>query len=347
VRLDSVKVALPARPVSNDEILEMVRLESASTYHGDLDRLVALIRALLRRSGAEQRFWRAPGDTVMNLIAKAVDEAISSAGCRKTDVDLLICSGVDRGFVEPATAYLIAQALDLGTPACFDVVDACNGWSRSLQIVDSLFRGGIYRRALIVNPEFPMFEGGPIYPRLFALRDRTQLVWSLAGYTLGEGVAATVVSSDSNRDWEFHFASRPDLADLSTLPLTGYQRFCQAGERIAINGVGHFAAFSDQMFRHATAELHQLFQHLESPVGDVRVIFPHGATKRSWDLEAEKLGVRDRLFHTFPRVGNLASASIPASLAHAIDSGALRRGDRALTCVASAGMSFSVCSFVY
>lgn len=192
-----------------------------------------------------------------------------------------------------------------------------------------------------------MFDGGPVYPRLFSLRDRNELAWSFAGYTLGEGVTATVVSAAPDRDWEFHVSSRPDLADLSTLPLPGYQRYCRPSERIGLSGTGHFMAFSSSMFAEAMREVERLFGRLEAPVSEIRAIFPHGATRRSWDEGAQRLGVRHLFYHVYPRYGNLISASIPAGLASAIDAGQICRGDRVAVCGASAGMSFSVCSFVY
>jgi 3-oxoacyl-[acyl-carrier-protein] synthase III len=94
-------------------------------------------------------------------------------------------------------------------------------------------------------------------------------------------------------------------------------------------------------------EVRDLFGCLEVPIGEIRAIFPHGATRRSWDQGASWLGVRHLMYHTYPRYGNLISASIPAGLATAIDAGTLRRGDRVAICGASAGMSFSVCSFRY
>jgi len=347
MRLDSVALVLPSRVLTNEDVVALVGRHSAATYAGDLDRLLRGLRALLRRSGAERRHWRAPGEEVLGLVADAAGRAVEAAGVRKADVDLLICAGVDRGFAEPAGAYLLAQALDMAGVGCFDVGDGCNGWLRALELLFALFRAGAYRRALIVNAEFPMFEGGPVYPRLFGLRDRKELAWSFAGYTLGEGVTATVVSADPERDWEFQTSSRPDLADLSTVPLNGYQRYCRPSDRVGRTGVGHFAAFSGEMFAEATREVACLFRRLNAPVGQIRAIFPHGATQRSWDEGAKLLGVRHLMYYVYPRFGNLISASVPAGLASAVAAGQLRRGDRVALCGASAGMSFSVCSFVY
>src|SRR5829696_4439941 len=157
MRLDAVKLVLPSRAVTNDVVVALVRRHSATTFAGDLDRMAEHVRTLLRRSGAEQRYWLAPGETVLPLVAAAVDQAVEAAGCKRDDIDLLICASVDRGFIEPATAYLVAQALELDGIACFDIVDACNGWTRALQVLSALFRVGAYKRALVVNAEFPMF----------------------------------------------------------------------------------------------------------------------------------------------------------------------------------------------
>src|SRR5688500_7627257 len=128
MRLDAVKLALPSQTLSNDDVVALVRRHSAMTFTGDLDRMLEQVRTLLHRSGAEQRSWLAPGEAVLPLVASAVEQAVEAAGCQTGDIDLLICAGVDRGFVEPATAYLVAQALEMDGVACFDIVDACNGW---------------------------------------------------------------------------------------------------------------------------------------------------------------------------------------------------------------------------
>jgi acyl-CoA:acyl-CoA alkyltransferase len=347
MRLDSVKLALPSRVLTNDQVVALVRDHSQTTFQGNIDRVLKEVRTLLHRSGARYRHWRAPGEEVLTLLAQAVNQAIDAAQCSTSDIDLLIYSGVDRGFIEPATAYLVAQALNLRRVSCFDVIDACNGWTRSLQLLYALFRSGMYRRALIINSEFSMFEGGPVYPQLFTLQDQHELAWSFAGYTLGEGVTATILSADPERDWEFHISSRPDLADLSTVPLLGYERYCQPSNRIGRREGNFFVAFSGEMFGEATKELGGLFRCLQAPVSDVRMIFPNGATKRNWDEGAAMLGVAHLMYSVYPRYGNLVSASIPAGLASAIDSGQLHRGERVAICGASAGMSFSVCSFVY
>src|SRR5262245_10588533 len=102
MRLESVKLVLPSRGLANDEAVALGRQQRAGVYVGDLDRLLAGLRALLARSGARRRYWLAPGEEPLALVASAVQQALDAAACRRSDIDLLICASVDRGFVEPA-----------------------------------------------------------------------------------------------------------------------------------------------------------------------------------------------------------------------------------------------------
>jgi 3-oxoacyl-[acyl-carrier-protein] synthase III len=347
MRLDSVSLALPARRLSNEDVVALIGRQSQRSFSGNLEKTLDKIRLLLRQSGAEWRYWLDGEERPIDLISRAVDEALARSACAKEDIDLLISAGVDRGFLEPANAYFVADALGMRRVECFDVLDACNGWSRAVQIVDALLRRGAYRRALVINAEFPMFEGGAIYPALFRLQSEEELAWSFAGYTMGEGAAASVLSPDAGNPWEFHGASRPHLADRCSVPLPGYQRYCRASERVGRNGVNRFTSFSGEMLPAAVEEMDVLFRQLTVPAEEIRAIFPHAATRKGWDQGAEALHVRDRLYHVYPRCGNLVSASIPAGIAMAAGEGRIRRGDRLVTCAASAGMAFSVCSFIY
>jgi acyl-CoA:acyl-CoA alkyltransferase len=347
MRLSSVRLAVPSRKVTNEDILELIRTNSQDSFSGDLERTLAQIQKLLEYSGAACRFWLDDGQSPMELISAAATQALIAARLDASEIDLVISAGVDRGCLEPANAYFIADSLGMKRVACFDVLDACNGWSRAVQLVDALFRVGTHRRVLVINAEFPMFTGGPIYPALFRLRSRDELTWSFAGYTMGEGATVSVLTREPNDEWEFHFSSRPDLADLCSLPIDGYRRYCGPSPRVGRNGVNRFASYSTEMFSAANAEVSTLFRGLSVPLDAIRTIIPHAATRRLWDEGAEALGVRDRLYHIYPRLGNLVSASIPAGIAMAVDEGRIQRGDRVVSCVESAGMSYSVCSFTY
>lgn len=347
MRILSVKLALPSRRISNQDLLALIQQHSQDSFSGDLNATLDQVCYFLERSGAKTRYWLGENESPLDLIESAVGEALTEAGLQSGEIDLMIHAGVDRGFLEPANAYFVAQSLGLDRIHCFDVLDACNGWSRALLLVHSLMETGVYRTAMIINSEFNMFAGGAVYPRLFGLRRPEQLEYSFGGFTLGEGAAVTILDNRGEHDWEFRFKSRPDLADLCSVPETGYERYTRPTGRTARNGERAFYSFSRELFSHAMQALMQFAAELETDLQEVKIVFPHAASKNAWRQGAEMLGINHLFYHIYPTCGNLGSASIPAGMALAADEGLLGRGDRFLAAVGSAGMSFSAISGVY
>ncbi len=200
-----------------------------------------------------------------------------------------------------------------------------------------------------------MYPGGPGVPDLFRLRDAGEIDACFPAYTIGEAATATLLVKDPTREWEFHFASRTDLADLCVIPERNYKGYCIlglegrqeiSGERIGRNGAGHFTSFGSELSAHGTTAAIDVFRRLTVAQDSIRKIFPHASSKRDWDNGADLLGVKDLLFHIYPDYGNIVSASVPAGIALAKERGAIRPGDRLVAWVGSAGMSFSACTFV-
>jgi acyl-CoA:acyl-CoA alkyltransferase len=347
MRIESIKVALPSRKLSNDDVVELVRQNSKATYKGELDKTLKEISFLLKYSGAEYRYWLGEGETPIGLIKKAINEALKEANCTKEDIDLLIYVGVDRGFMEPAGSYLVARAVGMEHTQCFDILDACMSWTRALQTSYSLLNAGIYKRIMVINGEFSVREGGPIYPRVFTLGSQEELQWCFAGHTIGEAATATILKRDLDNVWEFNFSSHNTYADLCTLPREGYQFYCEPTDYIGRNGANKFSSFSNIMFDKGLPMLTDIFRCLKVPVEEIKAIFPHGASKKAWVDAAEPLGVGHLIKHIYPRCGNLVSASVPAGIALSTADGDISRGDKLVGWVASAGMSFSSYSFIY
>lgn len=347
MKIEAIKVALPTKKITNDNILALVEEYSKPVFKGDLKEALSKINFYLRYSGSDTRYWLDKDEKPIDLMAKAFDAAVKEADCDKNDIDLLVYTGVGRGFIEPAAGYHIASGLGLNKVECFDILDACMSWTRALDIVHSLFKAGRYKRALIVNVECNMRFGGPVFPTVFQLPNIDALEWSFPAYTIGESSTATIVSADSDREWEFHFRSRPELADLCNVPLDGYEGYCQPSERIGLNGINKFTSFGVELHANAYQEFINVFQCLKAPVEEIRAVFPHASSKREWDKVAEALDIKHLMWHIYPTCGNLVSGSVPAGIASAIEADRIKRGDRIAGWVGSAGMSFAAYSFIY
>ncbi|MEV0544303.1 3-oxoacyl-[acyl-carrier-protein] synthase III C-terminal domain-containing protein [Nocardia salmonicida] len=347
MRLRSVAAGLPSRTVTNADILRMIAEHSSGGFEGNLDETLRVIEGLLRYTGSAERRWLAAGERPIELLRNATKTALEQAEVQAGEVDLLIYTGIGRGFIEPGGAYHCATALGLGEPDCFDIIDACMSWTRAVQVAESLMRAGRYRTAVIVNAEFSLRMGGMVFPHLFTLSNQEALASIFPAYTLGEAATATVLSADDDEPWDFRFVSRPDLAPLCNVTLPGYEGFCEPSDKLAANGVGYFSSFGAEMHEVGMVEALGVFRSLDVDPEKVSALFTHASSKRHWQMMADSVGLGEAIHHVYPTTGNLVSASVPTAMASAIATGALQRGERAVGWVGSAGMSFGAFSFVY
>lgn len=347
MHIDAVEAVFPSRVVDNDEVIELVRRHSAGVDEAELEQGLAVIEKLLRISGASTRRWLAEGETPLAMIEAAVRGALAEAEVEADEVDLLIYVGIGKGFLEPGQSYLVAQALGMDRVECFDLLDACMSWTRAMQMADALLAAGRYRRILVVNGEVNTYTGGPLYPCNYRLESAASLEWTLASFTIGGAATATLVSADADKPWDFRFLSRPDLADLCTIPNAGAELYCRETDKVGRNGPFHFTSFGKALHGHAFEPCVRLMQAMLDEYGAPERVFVHTSSFREWDKFARALGIEQLIHHLYPAHGNLVSASIPAGIATAAGSGLIQRGDRVAGWVGSAGMSFSAYTFRY
>lgn len=345
MRIKAIDLVLPPRLVTNDDVVDLVRFHSRKAFRGDLRKFGDLALRHLRGMQADCRFWSDKATKPLQCIADAATNAISKSGLTKNDIDIVIYTGVDRGFYEPANAYFLADFLGIRSAECFDIVDACNGWSRALQLCNGLFHAGSHKVALVLNGEFPLFEGGPINPRLFRFEDSGQLEHRLPAFALGEGATATILTAEEDRNWDYTTLSLPEYADLCTISCHDAERFSKPSGRLDVNGPGQFSSYAQDMIKYGSEHSKEIFNRLRIPRDEIKVVLPHTVSPRAVAPIARELQIHSKVFYIFPSLGNLISASIPAGLARVVQSGQLERGDVVAAWVGSAGMVFSAYTF--
>ncbi len=82
----------------------------------------------------------------------AAQKALSAAGVKAADVDLVICAASNMERAYPAIGVEIQQLLGAGGFA-FDMNVACSSATFGIQTAADMIRAGSIRRALVINPE--------------------------------------------------------------------------------------------------------------------------------------------------------------------------------------------------
>lgn len=345
MKIEAIQLVLPSRKVSNEDVLNQLKEINQDNTQKEFKNYVDEVQKRLIDCGAENRYWRAENETAIELLSQACTNALQEANCTKEDIDLLIYAGVGTGFTEPGNCYMVADCFGMNKVHCFDVLDACMSWARAAQIASLYLKAGLYKKVMIVNAEFNMHEF--IYPHCWKFHNIEQLRYSFNAYTIGEGAAITILSEDDN-DWTFMFASRPDRADLCTIPNKNFKQFYnKESEKMANALTGQFASYGLEMHRVAAFEGIKLLKRFHYLKYDYNLVLPHAATKTPIASAARALMLGNKIYFIFPSTGNLVSASIPGGLYLAAKEGKIQRGQNVLAWIASAGMSFAVIHFPY
>jgi 3-oxoacyl-[acyl-carrier-protein] synthase III len=346
MKIVATAVVLPSRSLSNEDVVSEIGTLSKGRFCGDLDRTLHKISLSLRRSGARSRRWRSPGETSLQLTTAACRQAMSKLAPGER-VDLLISAAVYAELAEPASANVLAHEIGLDDVECFDLKQACDGWSKAVRIASAFVDTGTYRNVMIVNAEFPMTAGFGIYPQLFQLERADQLEYRFPGYTLGEAAAAMIVASDPANHWQFHNHSRNDLYDLCTISMPWFNEQPLPSTRVAKDGPGVFTSYGADLRKHGMPLAVDAFRCSDIEATGVDILFSHSSSKADWAEGARRVGLANRIYDIYAECGNVVSAAVPAAMALAEARGNLKRGQRVATWVASAGMSFTTAYFQF
>jgi len=344
MRIAAVSHALPSRRTTNADIVDLVREHSLPRLGAaGTDTVAERVARFLAEAGTDVRYRLADDEKAIDVVLRAAREALAAAGVQARDVDLVIYAGVARGWLEPATATAIQAELGLERATSFDVLDACAGWLRALHIVRGHLRDGEHRVALIVNCECGLYRA---YGD-FAFDDAGAVDHRLAGYTIGEAATAAVVTAGAADDSIFVFRTFPQHYRLCMLPLPALGDFSPASPDARWIPEQLFS-LSGPLVAAGVRRLLEVWDG--SPALRARhhdLVVGHNPSEGACALVARRLGVADRYVPTHRAYGNTVSAALPLGLSVAQQTGRLRRGDRVLLAVGSAGITVGFASLTF
>jgi 3-oxoacyl-[acyl-carrier-protein] synthase III len=345
MKILSISYALPSRKVSNEELIaQIIEKNKGRISAQDLEGLVEKMKRFFKMSGTKVRYHRKIGERALDFALQAGNKALEKAGVKREDVDLLIYAGVGRGWMEPATANLFQSELGLKSATCFDVLDACASWIRSLAIAKSFLGQRAYKLIMVLNCEFNFNE----YAN-FDIKNNDELENSFSAFTIGEAATATILSADDvEDDSHFSFKTWGEKAGLCKIPLPNAADFTPTSEMNGHRPMSFFTVPGELL----TFTIRKLVGHarechpIATKVHDI--LIGHAVNVPTTRKVVELLKIDpDIVFETHPRFGNTVSASLPLALAVAEAEGRLERGMRVLLLMGSAGVSTAVGSFTY
>jgi len=345
LRILSVKHVLPSRALSNEGVLEWIFEENPQFDARTQQLVMNKLEAFWERCGTKTRFMRSDGESALGCVAEASRAAIDAAQVDPDSLDFVIYCGIGRGWLEPSTASVVLAELGLSKATGFDVLDACTGWIRALQIAQGLLHSGTYRTGLIVSGEFNMLE----YHGL-AVGEPEEIIERAAALTVGEAATATLVGAGpAEPPMEFRMRNFGEFYDLSMIPLPGADSWARERFRFRDARYRDLNFYTDASRQTALAVRRLVETIREAPAFDVGshdMAFGHAVSEKACDLVCDALSIpRGMLYRTHAGYGNTASSSVPLAMSLAIAEGSVTRGDQCFVGIAGAGISVGLCSF--
>ena len=266
------------------------------------------------RTGIKKRHIAATDETTTDLAYFAAKNAISSAGLKSRDIDMIIVATTTPTRIFPSTAALVQQRLGIhGCPA-FDIQAVCTGFVYALTIADKFIKSGSAKNVLVIGAE--------TLSRIVDWTDRNTCVLFGDGAgavvlqaSVEPGVLSTHIHCDGSFNNLLHVPTGPGSAiteDPAYIEMQGNEVF-----KVAVKTLSKIV---DE-----TPEANQLDKH------DIDWLIPHQANIRIIAATAKKLSMSmDSVVVTVQDHGNTSAASIPLALDVAVRDGRIKRGETLL-----------------
>ncbi|TCP91788.1 3-oxoacyl-[acyl-carrier-protein] synthase III [Sphingomonas sp. PP-CE-1A-559] len=290
--------ALPARRVSNAELAEQV--DTSDEW-------------IVERTGIRFRHIAGEGETTATLAADACRAALTAAGIEADSIDLIVLATATPDQTFPSSATKVQAMLGIDDCVAFDVAAVCSGFLYAVQVVDSMIRSGVAKRALVIGAE--------TFSRILDWEDRTTCV------LFGDGAGAIVLEAQDTADE----GGRGILT--TKLHADGrHNELLYVDGGVSTTGtVGKLRMKGREVFRHAVTNLASVMTESLAMAGlssdQVDWVVPHQANARILDATARKLGLAaGKVVVTVDQHANTSAASVPLALDVAVRDGRVRQG---------------------
>jgi 3-oxoacyl-[acyl-carrier-protein] synthase-3 len=324
MRFEHVRLAGLAHLIAPERVTSLeLEQRLAPTY----DRLRLSPGRLELMSGIRERRFFPRGTLPSVVAAEAGQLALERSGVAREQIGLLIHASVCRDYLEPATASLVHERLELpAICASFDLSNACLGVANAMVIAAEMIERGSIEAALIVAGEDAraLVEETIRDANADATLTRTSFKRAFASLTIGSGAAALVLERSARGSAGRRLLGGVSRADAKASVL------CRGGARAGAGPL--MSTDSEALLQAGNALAARTFTDFLAELGwtraSVQRVVTHqvGVAHRRLLLETLALDLECD-FQTVETLGNIGSVSLPLSLSMAFEQGFLRPGE--------------------
>lgn len=314
---------IPSQMVTSDDMMQDIDTEK---HYGLPYNWMSSEMGIIERRMVDDH--QRPSD----LAIQAGQQALNSCPELNPDlIDAVIFCGIERDMPEPATAHIIQNRLKLKADHVFDVANACFGFLDGLKLASSLIESGMVKYALVVTGEVSTKMSRAVIRRLKkgVSKDKAKHLWGML--SVGDAGGAIIVGPS------------PDGQ-------SGFMKFHQKSES-KHNGLCHYNWTADgsvdahmnmaQIVARGLRLNKQIYRESLQDLGWEKVdwAIAHQTGKKAFEHAVDLHEVDEsKIMKTYPKLGNITTATLPMSFQKLVDSGSLKAGDKVGGLFAGSGL---------
>lgn len=314
---------LPRQRVTSDEIMQEIGTEKKyGLPHNWMSAEMGITER--RMVSADQR----PSELAIEAAKNAFE---SCPDVHPSQIDAVIFCGIERDMPEPATAHHVQHALGLNAAHVFDVANACLGFFEALKIMNSLIESGAVKYGLIVTGEVSTKVARVVADQLKGGISSAEAkhLWGI----LSVGDAGGAMILGHTRDGQCGFMKFNQISKSQYAGLCHY-KWKKNGKVEAHMNMAHIVArglkLNKQVYRETLDELGW---------NKVDWAVAHQTGKTAFEHAISLHGVdKCKIMKTYPKLGNITTATLPMSFQKLMASGSLKLGDKVGGLFAGSGL---------
>ena len=287
--------------------------------------------------GIEERRVAAREHKPSDLAIFASRTALKHSGIDASEIDLIIFCGIERDWIEPATAHRVQQFIDAKNASCFDLSNACHGFMNGISVADAMIATGSASTALICTGEKPsniMYEA---LRRLAKSDSKSDVKRWLGAFTVGDAGGAVIIRRSQHQSGfqKFNFSSNGEHTNLC------YYEYDVDGR---IEGQMLMKSISIEIVDFHRCMIGDTYRKLAWKPEDVDWLYCHqvGARPHRQMAELAKIDTQKAPI-TYRKFGNITSATIPVNFHF----NPPQKGDKILILGTGSGLSISQTGMVF
>lgn len=266
----------------------------------------------------------------------AARKAIADAGIDKNQIGVLINTSVCKDYIEPAVAALVHGNLNMPDSCMnFDIGNACLAFVNGMQVIGNMIERGQIDYGLIVDGENSRYVVEKTIETLLRKESTSADFRSnFATLTLGSGAVSMVLAKKDL------MPDKPAFCGGITVAATEHNQLCK-GQRdgmttdaksLLIAGI----ALAEKTLQRATDYLEWDFPNIDQYI-------VHQVSRANTEQLAGALHLDlGKVFVTYDELGNIGPASLPITLAKAVEAGRVKKGDNVALLGIGSGINCSM-----